>query len=85
MHAKQLHDHPRLVTAKPAGKATPNIELGGVMKKRVAVIGAGPSGTAVLRAFQSAAAKGAEIPEVVCYEKQEDWGGSELHLAHRDR
>ena len=45
------------------------------MKKRVAVIGAGPSGTAVLRAFQSAAAKGAEIPEVVCYEKQEDWGG----------
>ena len=45
------------------------------MKRRVAVIGAGPSGTAVLRAFQSAAAKGAEIPEVVCYEKQEDWGG----------
>ena len=45
------------------------------MKERVAVIGAGPSGTAVLRAFQSAAAKGAEIPEVVCYEKQEDWGG----------
>jgi trimethylamine monooxygenase len=45
------------------------------MTKRVAVIGAGPSGTAVLRAFQSAAAKGAEIPEVVCYEKQDDWGG----------
>ena len=45
------------------------------MKKRVAVIGAGPSGTAVLRAFQSAAAKGAEIPEIVCFEKQEDWGG----------
>ncbi|MDQ7247407.1 NAD(P)-binding domain-containing protein [Dongia sedimenti] len=45
------------------------------MKKRVAVIGAGPSGTAVLRAFQSAAAKGAEIPEIVCYEKQDDWGG----------
>ena len=45
------------------------------MKKRVAVIGAGPSGTAVLRAFQSAAAKGAEIPEVVCFEKQDDWGG----------
>jgi trimethylamine monooxygenase len=43
--------------------------------KRVAVIGAGPSGTAVLRAFQSAAAKGAKIPEVVCFEKQEDWGG----------
>lgn len=45
------------------------------MKKRVAVIGAGPSGTGVLRAFQSASAKGADIPEVVCFEKQEDWGG----------
>ena len=45
------------------------------MKKRVAVIGAGPSGLAQLRAFQSAASKGADIPEVVCFEKQGDWGG----------
>ncbi|MEO1194195.1 MAG: NAD(P)/FAD-dependent oxidoreductase [Pseudomonadota bacterium] len=45
------------------------------MVKRVAVIGAGPSGTAALRAFQSAAEKGAEIPEIVCFEKQDDWGG----------
>ena len=45
------------------------------MKKRVAVIGAGPSGLAQLRAFQSAAQKGAEIPEVVCFEKQDNWGG----------
>jgi trimethylamine monooxygenase len=45
------------------------------MKKRVAVIGAGPSGTAQLRAFKSAADKGVEIPEVVCFEKQSDWGG----------
>ncbi len=45
------------------------------MQKRVAVIGAGPSGLAQLRAFQSAQAKGAEIPEVVCFEKQDDWGG----------
>lgn len=45
------------------------------MRKRVAVIGAGPSGTAVLRAFQSAAEKGEEIPEIVCFEKQSDWGG----------
>ena len=45
------------------------------MTSRVAVIGAGPSGLAQLRAFQSAKAKGAEIPEVVCYEKQSDWGG----------
>jgi trimethylamine monooxygenase len=45
------------------------------MTKRIAVIGAGPSGTAVLRAFQSAKEKGEQIPEIVCYEKQDDWGG----------
>lgn len=45
------------------------------MTKRVAVIGAGPSGLAQLRAFQSAAQKGAEIPEIVCFEKQSNWGG----------
>lgn len=44
-------------------------------KKRVAVIGAGPSGLAQLRAFQSAQAKGADIPEIVCFEKQSNWGG----------
>jgi trimethylamine monooxygenase len=42
---------------------------------RVAVIGAGPSGLAVLRAFQSAAKKKAKILEIVCFEKQSDWGG----------
>lgn len=45
------------------------------MKQRVAIIGAGPSGLAQLRAFQSALDKGAEIPEIVCYEKQANWGG----------
>jgi len=45
------------------------------MTKRVAIIGAGPSGLAQLRAFQSAAAKGQKIPEIVCFEKQGDWGG----------
>ena len=45
------------------------------MTKRVAIIGAGPSGLAQLRAFQSAKDKGASIPEVVCFEKQSDWGG----------
>ena len=45
------------------------------MNKRVAVIGAGPSGLAQLRSFQSAAQKGAEIPEIVCFEKQANWGG----------
>ena len=45
------------------------------MTKRVAIIGAGPSGTAQLRAFQSAKEKGADIPEIVCFEKQDNWGG----------
>jgi trimethylamine monooxygenase len=45
------------------------------MSKRIAVIGAGPSGLAQLRAFQSAKAKGADIPEIVCFEKQANWGG----------
>ena len=45
------------------------------MSKRIAVIGAGPSGLAQLRAFQSAAQTGAAIPEIVCFEKQENWGG----------
>lgn len=45
------------------------------MTKRVCIIGAGPSGLAQLRAFQSAKEKGADIPDVVCYEKQSDWGG----------
>lgn len=52
---------------------------------RVAVIGAGPSGTAALRAFQSAIAKQADIGndlEIVCFEKQADIGGlvSSPHL-----
>lgn len=45
------------------------------MKLRVGIIGAGPSGLAQLRAFKSAERNGEEIPEIVCFEKQEDWGG----------
>lgn len=45
------------------------------MSKRIAILGGGPSGLAVLRAFESARRKGAEIPEIVCYEKQGDCGG----------
>ena len=56
------------IAAKP-GVAQPSVA------RRVAVIGAGPSGMAALRAFESAARKGAEVPEVVCFEKQGDWGG----------
>ena len=42
---------------------------------RVAIIGAGPSGLAMLRAFASERDKGGDIPDLVCYEKQSDWGG----------
>ncbi|MCE6078460.1 SidA/IucD/PvdA family monooxygenase [Agrobacterium vitis] len=45
------------------------------MKKRVAVIGAGPSGLAVLRAFETARRAGVDVPDVVCFEKQSNWGG----------
>jgi trimethylamine monooxygenase len=45
------------------------------MTLRIAIIGAGPSGLAQLRAFESARRKGQEIPEIVCFEKQDDWGG----------
>ena len=45
------------------------------MAEKIAIVGAGPSGLAVLRAFESARLKGAEIPDIVCFEKQENWGG----------
>jgi len=43
--------------------------------KRIAIIGAGPSGLAQIRAFESAKKQGKEIPEIVCFEKQANWGG----------
>ena len=45
------------------------------MQERLAIIGAGSSGLAQLRAFESAERDGQEIPEIVCFEKQADWGG----------
>ena len=42
---------------------------------RVAVIGAGPCGLAQLHAFASDASSDAAETELVCYEKQDDWGG----------
>jgi trimethylamine monooxygenase len=42
---------------------------------RVAVIGAGPAGLSQMRAFKAAEEKGFEVPEIVCFEKQSDWGG----------
>lgn len=45
------------------------------MASRVAVVGAGPCGLAQLHAFEEARAQGADVPEIVCFEKQSDWGG----------
>ncbi len=45
------------------------------MSKRVAIIGAGPCGLAQLHCFEEARKQGAEVPEIVCYEKQDNWGG----------
>lgn len=42
---------------------------------RVAIIGAGPCGLSQLHAFASDSDAGANSPELVCYEKQSDWGG----------
>ncbi|MEO7317284.1 MAG: NAD(P)/FAD-dependent oxidoreductase [Ginsengibacter sp.] len=43
--------------------------------KRIGIIGAGPSGLAQLRAFEAAKNNGEEVPEIVCFEKQSNWGG----------
>ena len=45
------------------------------MKVRVAIIGAGPCGLGQLHAFEQARKQGADVPELVCFEKQSDWGG----------
>ena len=43
--------------------------------KRVCVIGAGPSGMSALYQFKQLEMKRQEIPEIVCFDKQSDWGG----------
>lgn len=40
--------------------------------KKIAIIGAGPCGLGLLRSFMQA---GATDTEIVCFEKQDDWGG----------
>ena len=49
--------------------------LEGLMNKRVAIIGAGPSGISALRAFSTARDNGVNVPEITCFERQSDWGG----------
>ena len=45
-------------------------------KTKIAILGAGPSGLAQLRAFEALRKAGVrDLPEIVCYEKQNDIGG----------
>jgi trimethylamine monooxygenase len=44
-------------------------------RKRVAIIGAGPSGISVLDSFAALAATGCDVPEIVCFERQNAAGG----------
>src|SRR5690606_17679050 len=44
-------------------------------KQRIAILGAGPSGLAQLRAFEAAGQAGVELPDIVGYEEQSDLGG----------
>ena len=42
---------------------------------KVAIIGSGPCGLSILRAFYQAELKGEKIPDIICFDKQSDWGG----------
>ena len=42
---------------------------------KIAIVGSGPCGLSMLRAFQQEELKSGKIPEIVCFEKQSDWGG----------
>merc|ERR1712193_368196 len=43
--------------------------------KRICLIGAGPGGMSVLYQLEKLRKEGVDVPEVVCYEKQSNWGG----------
>jgi len=42
---------------------------------KIAIIGSGPCGLSMMMAFHHAELQGQKIPEIVCFEKQSDWGG----------
>ena len=43
--------------------------------KRICLIGAGPSGMSILYHIEKMKKQGREVPEIVCFEKQSNWGG----------
>ncbi|WP_226064718.1 flavin-containing monooxygenase [Kaistella polysaccharea] len=46
-----------------------------LQNKRIGIIGAGPSGLAQIRAFEALKDQGENMPEIICFEKQSNWGG----------
>ena len=51
---------------------------------KVAIIGSGPCGLSILRAFQQAEIKGEKIPEIVCFDKQSDWVDCGIIVGEQD-
>jgi len=51
---------------------------------KVAIIGAGPCGLSALRSFEQAEKKGEKIPEIICFDKQEDWEGYGITVGEQD-
>jgi trimethylamine monooxygenase len=49
--------------------------MGNEFMNKIAIIGSGPCGLSMLRAFQQAEKNGEKMPEIVCFDKQSDWGG----------
>ena len=43
--------------------------------EKVCIIGAGPSGLSMLCWVSKLGREGRKVPEVICYEKQGNWGG----------
>jgi len=54
-------------------------QMANVKKKRVAIVGAGPSGLSQLHAFRQTAQE--QRVELVCFERQSDWGGQWLYTS----
>ena len=48
---------------------------GRIFMTKVALIGTGPCGLSFLRSLYQAKKKSENIPEVVAFDKQSDWGG----------
>ena len=74
---KIFDKHPQLSLASLLDKKTPDAgsNLGVDHEETCSDHRRGPLGTGAAAGVPVAAKKGAEIPEIVCFEKQSDWGG----------